>query len=169
MDQTKLFNYEGTEIRTFNDVGNMTWFAGVDICVILGYSKPLIAIKKLDADERELGYLTDTSGQKRKTWSINEPGLYSLILSSTKSEAKAFKRWVTHEVLPTIRKAGNYSSEEQAEKDLNLQRLHSKMSDLEDKRSVIYKDIRAIRVQFNEMLYTDPNQLKIKFNKEVSS
>jgi len=163
MDKLNLFTYEGNEIRTFSDVENMAWFAGVDVCTILGYVKPLIAINKLDDDEKELGYLTDTSGQKRKTWSINEAGLYSLILSSTKPEAKAFKRWITHEVLPAIRKAGRYTREDQAEKDLTLQRLHREITAMEADRSEINANLKAKREKFYKLLYIDPNQLKLEF------
>jgi len=68
------------------------WFAGIDVCNILEYANSNNAIGKLDEDERKLTYLKVTSGQGRKTWMINEFGLYSLILTSRKPEAKAFKR-----------------------------------------------------------------------------
>ncbi len=100
---------------------------------------------------------------------INESGLYSLILTSTKPEAKAFKRWITHEVLPSIRKAGRYTVTEQAEKDLALQRHHRKIAELQAKRSQINEEIRKTRETFYEILYTDPNQMKLPFTQEAIS
>ena len=78
----------------------------------LEYSHPKQAIKKLDEDERKLTNHTDGSGQERRTWMINEFGLYSLILTSSKPEAKALKRWIIHDVLPSIRKAGKFTSQQ---------------------------------------------------------
>ena len=99
------------------------WFAGVDVSDILEYASSKQAIKKLDEDERKLGYVEHTSGQSRKTWMINEFGLYSLILTSMKPEAKAFKKWVTHEILPSIRKAGKFTSEQEKEHEFSLQAI----------------------------------------------
>jgi len=80
-----------------------------DVCDVLGIGNITDAINRLDADEKRTFDLIEgvTSGPAR--WTINEPGLYSLILSSKKPEAKPFKRWITHKVLPSIRKTGNYS------------------------------------------------------------
>ena len=108
--ETQIFNYKKDEIRTVKE-NEILWFVAKDICEILEYQNVTDTLeKRIDEDEKKLIYLTDTSGQKRKVWIINEFGLYSLILSSTKPEAKEFKRWITHEVLPSIRKAGKFSS-----------------------------------------------------------
>jgi len=99
------------------------WFAGVDVCNILEYADPKQAIKKLDEDERKLAYLNGISGQGKRTWMTNELGLYSLILTSKKPEAKAFKRWVTHDVLPSIRKAGIFTTQQAKEHEFSLQAI----------------------------------------------
>jgi len=99
------------------------WFAGVDVSDILEYASSKQAIKKLDEDERKLGYVEHTSGQSRKTWMINEFDLYSLILTPTKPEAKAFKGWVTHDVLPSIRKAGIFTTQQAKEHEFSLQAI----------------------------------------------
>lgn len=96
-------------MRTIVDEG-VIWFVAKDICEILDISKDRDAISRLDEDERG-SVLLDTPGGKQNVNAVNEPGLYSLILSSRKPEAKAFKRWVTHEVLPAIRKDGVYSTD----------------------------------------------------------
>ena len=106
---TKVFNYGSEEVRAVIRDGE-PWFVAKDVCMILEHSDTSMAVKRLDEDEK----LTQTmfvSGQNRKTWLVNEPGLYSLILTSRKPEARAFKRWVTHEVLPSIRKTGGYQAD----------------------------------------------------------
>jgi prophage antirepressor-like protein len=121
----KEFIYEGNlPIRTVNGTEGEIWFAGIDVCNILEYANPSDIIDKtLDDDEKKLEYLIDTSGQKRKTWTINESGLYHLIITSTKPEAKKFRKWITSEVLPAIRKAGIYSTEQAQEREFELQEL----------------------------------------------
>lgn len=80
-----IFNYSNKPIRTITDENGQTWFAGIDVCKILEYEMPSNVIKdNLDEDERKLTNLTDWSGQKRKTWIVNEFGLYSLNESYSK-------------------------------------------------------------------------------------
>ena len=87
---------------------NEPWFVAKDVCECLAISKHRDAISRLDADER--GSLkVDTLGGKQEMATVNKYGLYSLVMSSRKPEAKEFKRWVTHEVLPSIRKYGSYN------------------------------------------------------------
>lgn len=83
------------------------WFVAKDVCECLAISKHRDAISRLDDDER--GSLkVDTLGGKQEMATVNEYGLYSLVLSSRKQEAKEFKRWITHDVIPQIRKTGQY-------------------------------------------------------------
>lgn len=88
------------------------WFVAADVCRALGLGNSSMAVSKLDDDEKMTLSLTDShSGQRggaQMATIINEPGLYALVLSSRKPEAKAFKRWITHEVIPAIRKTGGY-------------------------------------------------------------
>lgn len=83
------------------------WFVAADVCRALGLGNSSKAIMPLDDDEKGIT-ISDTLGGKQEMTTINEPGLYSLILRSRKPEAKAFKRWITHEVIPAIRKTGGY-------------------------------------------------------------
>lgn len=86
------------------------WFVAADVCRALDVVNSRDAVARLDTDEKNIVVLTDgTPGNPQKTI-VNEPGLYTLILGSRKPEAKAFKRWVTHEVIPSIRKTGTYST-----------------------------------------------------------
>lgn len=106
------------EIQVFNnpDFGDVrtvcqndeVWFVGKDVATALGYSNPRDAIQKHVDDEDKLPSQIATVGQNRNVTIINESGLYSLVLGSRKPEAKAFKRWITHDVIPSIRKHGLY-------------------------------------------------------------
>lgn len=89
-------------------VNGAVWFAAIDVCQALEIKNHRDALLRLDADEKSVG-LTDTSTGEKVISIVNEEGLYALVLSSRKREAKEFKRWVTHEVIPTIRKTGSYS------------------------------------------------------------
>ncbi|MCY9434194.1 phage antirepressor [Bacillus haynesii] len=103
----KVFNYQDQQVRTVVK-DNEPWFVAKDVCNVLNHSNHKVAVSRLDEDEVSKVYLTDSLGRNQKTTVVNEAGLYSLILTSNKPEAKQFKRWITHEVIPTIRKTGGY-------------------------------------------------------------
>lgn len=101
-------NSEFGKVRTL-EIDNEPWFVGKDVAEILGYSQPSVAIfKRVDSDDKGVSKM-ETPGGEQSVVIINESGLYSLILSSKIPTAKRFKRWITSEVLPTIRKTGSYS------------------------------------------------------------
>ena len=108
MNDLQIFNSdEFGEIRTVT-IDNEPWFVGKDVAEALGYAKPTDAVRKRVYDEdRGVSKMETPSGIQQMTI-INESGLYSLILSSKLESAKRFKRWVTSEVLPCIRKHGGY-------------------------------------------------------------
>ena len=85
------------------------WFVAVDICGALDIANSRDALTRIDEDEKGVA-LTDTLGGAQEVAVVNEPGLYSLVLGSRKSEARAFKRWITHDVIPAIRKTGMYAT-----------------------------------------------------------
>lgn len=109
-DYSYVFPETGHTIRTRNYSGDM-WFVGVDVAAVLGLTDARKSLNLLDEDERHTIPVTDVLGRQQDTIVINEPGLYSLILRSRRPEAKAFKRWVTHDVIPTIRRTGSYSAQ----------------------------------------------------------
>lgn len=111
MNELKLFQFEDNQVRTVSSNG-IIWFAAVDVTNALGIKNPSDAIKPLDEDERARFNL----GRQGSTNFISEPGLYKLIGASRKPAAKSFNRWVTHEVLPSIRKHGAYMTPETIEK-----------------------------------------------------
>ena len=116
--EIQTFNFENQQVRTI-EIENEPYFVGKDVAEILGYAKPLNALAKhVDEDDSLKRGLTDSLGRMQQTILINESGLYSLILSSKLPNAKKFKRWVTSEVLPAIRKHGGYLTEQKLEEAL---------------------------------------------------
>jgi anti-repressor protein len=98
------------------DSGGEPWFVARDVCAALEIKNMSDALGKLDEDEKGVA-LTDTLGGTQRMSTVSEPGLYALIMRSRKPEAHAFKRWVTHEVLPSIRKDGGYMVAREDESD----------------------------------------------------
>ena len=107
MNDVKIFeNPEFGRVRT-TVIDGEPWFVAADVCHALDIGNPSDALNRLDDDERTLVSIEGASNGKPVN-GVNEPGLYSLVLGSRKPEAKAFKRWITHEVIPAIRKTGGY-------------------------------------------------------------
>lgn len=140
MQELKIFeNEQFGKVRTLQ-IEKEPYFVAIDVCNILGLTNPTVAISRLDEDEVTKFNLGGLSGE---TNIVNEYGLYNLILASRKPQAKAFKRWITHEVIPSIRKHGLYATDElldnpdflieaitklkeEREKNLKLQAINSK-------------------------------------------
>lgn len=123
MNEVQLFNFENHEVRSLL-LNNEPWFVGKDVAEVLGYAKPLNAIAQhVDKDDSLKQGLTDSLGRQQKNILINESGLYSLILSSKLPSAKKFKRWVTSEVLPALRKTGQYQVKELSGSELMAKAL----------------------------------------------
>lgn len=110
MADNKMMIFENEQfgqVRTVNIDGN-PWFVSVDVCTALGVSRT--AVRRLDEDEKGVRSMHTLGGTQRLAV-VNEYGLYNLILGSRKPEAKGFKRWITHEVIPSIRKNGAYMTD----------------------------------------------------------
>lgn len=107
MNDLQIFNYGSNEVRTVMIDGE-PWFCLADVCRVLALAEPHRVAARLEEDERTQMTVTDNLGRKQKTWFISESGLYAVILRSDKPEAKPFRKWVTAEVLPRIRKKGGY-------------------------------------------------------------
>lgn len=138
-------NEEFGEIRSL-EINNEPYFVGKDIAETLDYKEPHKAIvKHIDEDDRIKYPIIDELGRKQETWLINESGLYSLIMSSKLPVAKKFKRWVTSEVLPSIRKTGGYiaGEENMTEDELVLKAmtvLNTKVENLKSKNKQLQED-----------------------------
>lgn len=136
MNTPQIFNFEQNEVRTVL-VNEEPYFVGKDVAEILGYSKPRNAISThVDEEDKQDAPIQGDLGGKQKMTIINESGLYSLILKSKLPNAKKFKRWVTSEVLPTIRKTGSYTNVPQSfAQALRL------AADLEEKNQLLEQQI----------------------------
>ncbi|HHT7143157.1 TPA: BRO family protein [Bacillus cereus] len=111
MNQLQVFNNkEFGQVRTLVQ-GEEVLFVAKDVCEVLEIKQSSVALKKLDEDEKAVINI-HTPGGNQDTWGINESGFYSLIMTSRKTQAKAFKKWVTSEVLPSIRKHGAYMTDQ---------------------------------------------------------
>lgn len=108
MNEMQVFNYKSSQVRTV-EINNEPWFVLKDVCAVLDLGSAHKVSDRLDEDERNQIPLTDSLGRKQETTIINESGLYNVILRSDKPEAKPFRKWVTSEVLPSIRKTGSYA------------------------------------------------------------
>ena len=122
MNEVQLFNFENHEVRSLL-LNNEPWFVGKDIAEVLGYADTNQAIRKHVDNEDRLTRRFDGTGQSRDMTIINESGLYSLVLSSKLPSAKKFKRWVTSEVLPALRKTGQYQVKELSGSELMAKAL----------------------------------------------
>lgn len=111
-NEIRKFNFKGASLRTLTDGAGEPWFVAKDVCDILGMSNPSMAVTALDKDEvaqiDPKDYLGSENRSNQAVNIVSEPGLYKLIMRSRKPEAKEFQRWVTHEVLPQIRRTGGY-------------------------------------------------------------
>ena len=107
MKELQLFQYEENDIRGL-DVDGVPYFVAKDICDILELTNITESLKRVDGEDLTSVKL-NSGGQMREMKIVNESGLYALILLSNKPEAKKFKKWITSEVLPSIRKTGQYS------------------------------------------------------------
>ena len=116
MNEVKIFNFENNQVRVVEIEGE-PWFVGKDVASVLGYSNSRKALlDHVDNEDKKDGVtIRDSIGRNQQAVGINESGLYSLILSSKLPSAKKFKRWVTSEVLPTIRRHGAYLTDAKAE------------------------------------------------------
>lgn len=147
--KTLVFNNKDFgEVRT-TIIDNEPWFVGKDVAEALGYEKPTDAVRKrVDDEDRGISKMETPSGTQSMTI-INESGLYSLVLSSKKPNAKKFKRWVTSEVLPQIRKTGGYIPVKEEDDDLTImaKALHIMKNTIEKKDELIAQQGQVLQEQ----------------------
>ena len=139
----------GVRIRTTIE-RNETWFIAQDICNILNLRNPRKAIQSLDIDEKHDVTISYTLGGNQRVKAVNESGLYHLIFISRKPEARAFRKWVTNVVLPSIRRTGSYSS-------------NSVQTPVEDKKKLPLPKFRPFFAEWKEniKLYLDRDDMAI--------
>ena len=119
-NEIQRFEFKGAALRTLTDENGEPWFVAKDVCDVLELSNVGQALARLDDDEKSSITLNDgTPGNPNKAI-VSESGLYALVLASRKPEAHEFKRWVTHEVLPQIRKTGGYIPTTDVDDDMTI-------------------------------------------------
>ena len=156
-------NPEFGEIRT-TQMNGEPWFVAADVCRALEHSNVSVALARLDEDEKAKFSLGLSGGD---TNCINEPGLYSLVLGSRKPEAKTFKRWITHEVIPSIRKHGAYMTPETLEAAIlnpdTMIRILTALKDEQGKRRALEEKVESDRpkVLFADSVCTSKNSILV--------
>lgn len=114
MNELELYIFEGNNVRALL-MDNEPWFVGKDVASVLGYKRPTKAVDDhVDDEDKDVVPIQDSIGRMQNTPIINESGLYSLIFGSKLECAKRFKRWVTNDVLPAIRKHGAYLTDKKS-------------------------------------------------------
>lgn len=150
MNELKIFeNPKFGEIRAL-EIENEIWFVAADVCRALEIGNPTMALERLDSDEHTLISIEGASNGLPVN-AVNEPGLYGLILGSRKKEAVEFKRWIKHEVLPSIRKHGAYMTPETLEAAIlnpdTIIRIATALKEEQDKRKALEAANSALVVE----------------------
>lgn len=135
----QVFDYKGATVRTVEIDGDV-WLVAKDVCDVLGIANARDAVSELDSDEKNTVVIADGNRGNPNMNVINEPGLYKLTFKSRKPEAKEFTRWVTHEVLPQIRKTGSYGTPPK----MNREEYELRMKALDDRRRDL--DLRGAQI-----------------------
>ncbi|PGU34118.1 toxin-antitoxin system, toxin component, Bro family protein [Bacillus cereus] len=144
-----LENEELGQVRTVT-IGEDAWFVAKDVCDVLSIGNITKTISRLDEDEFTTSKVTDSTGRKQNTSVINKSGLYSLIMASRKPQAKVFKKWVTSEVLPMIRKTGGYVSND----DLFV---NTYLAHADDTTKMLFKStLETVRKQNEKIVVLEP-------------
>lgn len=149
------------QVRTMSIEGS-PWFVAADVCRALEIANPRNVVARLDEDEKGVRSM-DTLGGNQEMSIVNEPGLYTLVLGSRKPQAKAFKRWITHEVIPQIRKTGGYipvnANDDEVttlSKALEIASRTLKQKDsLLKERDTLIKALLPMEEKYNRMMNTE--------------
>ena len=156
-DITIFENEQFGTIRTITREGE-PWFVATDVCRALDINQPTRACERLDEDEKGVSSI-HTPGGAQELLVVNEPGLYTLVLGSRKPEAKAFKRWVTHEVIPAIRKHGGYLTPPTIEELLDnpdlIVEMALKLKAEREKRAIAERELQLAKPKvdyFNDLV-----------------
>ena len=160
----ELFNNENLgSVRTALDQDDNIWFVAKDVCDVLGIVNNRDAMSRLDEDEKDV-VNTDTLGGAQKANIINESGMYTLVLTSRKPQAKEFKKWLTHEVIPTIRQHGGYIYGQEMLETKDQKEIKEKLSELSEKVKYLRVRRRQLRKQVSNL-----QENKRKLRKQVNN
>lgn len=164
MHEVTIFQYDSNDVRTLTDELGEVWFVAKDVCDILALANPSEAVKGLDDDE--VNTLRISEGIQRGNPNANclsESGLYTLIIRSNKPQAKPFRRWVTHDVLPAIRKTGSYGIPG-AIKDIPTGMTLVPSEEIFE----LYRDTKNLLVENNRLLRKQLEEAEAKIPRRVN-
>lgn len=150
MTKIQVFEYQNNKVRTV-DMDGAPWFVLKDVCEVLGLGNSRMVSDRLDEDEKGVSKI-DTLGGAQNVTIISESGLYNVILRSDKPEAKPFRKWVTGEVLPTLRKTGSYTMPKLSKEmqalfllDDRTQKQEARLTALENTMTVDYSQQQTLK------------------------
>ena len=167
MNALQVFDYQGSSVRSVMIDGD-PWFIAADVCRILGLGNVTNALLRLDETEKALTTIKGLTRGNNTANTVNESGLYSLIFNSRKSEAKAFKLWVTSEVLPAIRKNGTYAmSGLEPAGDQYIRELERKVDRLTDLAIQQTQVILSMQTQVMTLLGAQSKPRKIEYLRDA--
>ena len=180
MNEVKLFDFESNKIRTVM-IDNEPYFVGKDVCNVLGYTNSRDAIKTHVFEDDKGVETIDTLGGKQNMTIINESGLYALIFGSRLESAKKFKRWVTSEVLPTLRRTGGYRLPQTPEEKIQLlleanqsantkiDKVEERVSNLEDNRFLNPNEYGYLNTQVSSRIREVKDVHQMQLNRRQNS
>lgn len=152
MNEVTHFSFEDSPVRTLTDKLGEVWFVAKDVCEVLDLDHITNALKGLDDDELTVTKL-QSGGQSREMKLISESGLYTLVIRSNKPQAKPFRRWVTHDVLPAIRKTGSYGipgAVNGIPEGMTLVSAEEIMDLYRDTKTLLFENNRLLKKQLKE-------------------
>ena len=156
-NEIQQFYFNGAALRTLTDEEGEPWFVLKDCMSILDLGNPTETVKMFDKDEFSTTEVIDSIGRRQQTYIISEPGLYRLVMKSRKPEAKEFQRWVTHEVLPQIRRTGGYihTTDTDSDEDILAKAVLVAQKTIEHKNRQIAEKDAQIKVLEPKALFAD--------------
>lgn len=150
---TSTYNFNGFNVRVYGTIDNPL-FVAKDICEAIGISNTSDAVQMVDEDDLTKGEVVDSVGRRKETNLVTESGMYTLVLRSNKPEAKVFRKWVTSEVLPSIRKHGMYATDMTIDKFLDD-------PDFALKTMQRYKEERLLRIEAEKKAEESRKELEV--------
>lgn len=151
MNDIQIFNFQSNEIRVVKDDNGEPWFVAKDVCSVLEIRNATQAVGQLDEDERSMFCI----GRQGNTNIINESGLYALVIRSNKPNARKFRKWITSEVLPSIRKHGGYiaSNGTESVEELYMRAMESLHAALERQKAITAEQTKQLERQAPDVEY----------------
>ncbi|NMN02755.1 phage antirepressor [Bifidobacterium panos] len=155
MSDIQVFDFKGATVRTLADKQGEPWFVLKDCMDVLGIGNPTETVKMFDEDEFSTTEVIDSIGRRQQAYVISEPGLYRLVMKSRKPEAKDFQRWVTHEVLPQIRRTGGYIPQGETPEETLARAVIIAQKTLDEQARRIKQQDRQLEAQAPKVLFAD--------------